>query len=193
MGAPLSFHALTIKHNGLVPRIISPTVISPAYDPAHPPTLTPLERTVDALWDTGATGSVITATTANALNLSPIGSVTMNTAGGTRLALTYLINMLLPNRVHLVGVQVSECPDNAGQFGAIIGMDIIARGDLAITNTNGHTWLSFRIPSVEAVDFVQQANRLTYAGVQRNAPCPCGKRRDNGQPVKFKHCHGTMA
>lgn len=35
----------------------------------------------------------------------------------------------------------------------IIGMDTITRGDLAITNKNGETWFSFRIPSQEHIEF----------------------------------------
>ena len=35
----------------------------------------------------------------------------------------------------------------------IIGMDTITRGDLAITNQNGETWFSFRIPSQEHIEF----------------------------------------
>jgi preprotein translocase subunit SecA len=29
-----------------------------------------------------------------------------------------------------------------------------------------------------------------YKGVGRNDPCPCGKKKEDGTPVKFKHCHG---
>lgn len=35
----------------------------------------------------------------------------------------------------------------------IIGMDTITRGDLAITNKDGETWFSFRIPSQEHIEF----------------------------------------
>ena len=35
----------------------------------------------------------------------------------------------------------------------IISMDTITRGDLAITNKDGETWFSFRIPSQEHIEF----------------------------------------
>jgi rRNA pseudouridine-1189 N-methylase Emg1 (Nep1/Mra1 family) len=35
----------------------------------------------------------------------------------------------------------------------IIGMGTITRGDLAITNKDGETWFSFRIPSQEHIEF----------------------------------------
>jgi hypothetical protein len=36
--------------------------------------------------------------------------------------------------VGIKGVLVSECPSIVGGVGALVGMDIIAKGDLAITN-----------------------------------------------------------
>jgi hypothetical protein len=77
-----------------------------------------------------------------------------------------------------------------GGFGAIIGMDIISRGDSAITNYNGKTWLTFRIPSLFGTDYVQEYNRSLKSAVPRNAACPCGATDAKGKPIKFKHCHG---
>jgi len=36
----------------------------------------------------------------------------------------------------------------------LIGMDIIGLGDFAVTNTNDKTTFSFRIPSVQEIDFI---------------------------------------
>ncbi len=38
----------------------------------------------------------------------------------------------------------------------LIGMDIIGLGDFAVTNLNGVTQFTFRLPSVESIDFVNQ-------------------------------------
>jgi predicted aspartyl protease len=105
-----------------------------------------------ALWDTGATGSVITAATAKELKLTAVGSATVNHVDGQSKTSTYLVNLFLPNRVAFPGVLVSECKDS--DFGVIIGMDIITQGDFAITNLDSKTWLSFRIPSTQAIDYV---------------------------------------
>ena len=46
-------------------------------------------------------------------------------------------------------------------------MDVITTGDLAITNHNGKTTFSFRVPSCEEIDFVaeiQEHNRLFAGG-----------------------------
>jgi|SRR5712671_6078069 len=101
-----------------------------------------------------------------------------------------MVNFVLPNNLTVYGLLVTESPNVVGGFGAIIGMDIISRGDVSITNYNGRTWLSFRVPSLFGIDYVQEHTRSLKAAVSRNAPCPCGKTDANGKPVKFKYCHG---
>lgn len=186
------FHAFTIKHNDLRARITTPIMVFPAFDP-NQSVSPPNGIEVSALWDTGATQSVITAATARDLDLPVVGQVTINHAGGSGLSPLYLVNFLLPNKVGFSGITVSECANIAGDFRAIIGMDIISRGDLAITNCHGKTVMSFRTPAIEMIDYVQDANRLNFIGVPRNAPCPCGKKDDRGKPLKFKHCHGKTS
>jgi hypothetical protein len=100
--------------------------------------------------------------------------------------------VFLPNSVTIGGVVVTECEETA-QFGFILGMEIICRGDFAITNYANQTWVSFRVPSMAGIDYVQQANEVQFFGVGRNDPCPCGKQDGNGKPVKFKKCHGAPA
>jgi len=186
-----NFSAFTIKHNGIANRIVTAIRLSKAFDPANPPTSTFAQYETTALWDTGATKSVVTEATARALGLTPVGTTLVNHAGGSSSHNTYLINFYLPNNVCVYGVLVSECPDIAGSFGAIIGMDIISQGDFSITNCNGQTWMTFRVPSIQPIDYVIEANKITFAGVGRNDPCPCGKKdANNGKPIKYKYCHG---
>jgi uncharacterized protein YecA (UPF0149 family) len=68
-------------------------------------------------------------------------------------------------------------------------MDIITLGDFAVTNFNGNTCMSFRVPSLHQIDYVEEANAFTTpmvsnTKVSRNELCPCGSGK------KFKHCHG---
>jgi hypothetical protein len=94
--------------------------------------------------------------------------------------------------VGVAGVLVSEFPQAIpGGFEAIIGMDVICLGDFSITNARGQTWMSFRMPPCEHIDYVADANRIRFSGTGRNAPCPCGKKDDSGKPVKYKRCHGV--
>jgi hypothetical protein len=68
-------------------------------------------------------------------------------------------------------------------------MDIISLGDFAITNVGGESCMSFRTPSLLTIDYVVEANKIAWARVGRNDPCPCGKKKADGSPVLFKHCH----
>jgi hypothetical protein len=155
------YRAFTIKFGGTSDRIVTPINLSFGFGPdeyqdGELPPLTP----VNALWDTGATKSVLTSATVKKLGLTPVGVTTINHAGGTSQSNTYLVNFYLPNRVIIPGVLVSECEDIAGNFGAIVGMDIIASGDLSITNMGGKTCMSFRIPSIALIDYVEEHNHL---------------------------------
>ena len=97
------------------------------------------------------------------------------------------MQLYLPNKVQIPGVLVSECSD-ANDFGVIIGMDIITQGDFSITNVDGKTIASFRLPSIETIDYVKVLQKLKYANIGRNDPCPCGKKDGAGKPIKFKNC-----
>jgi hypothetical protein len=42
------------------------------------------------------------------------------------------------------------------KYDVVIGMDVIGKGDLAMTNLNDRTTFSFRIPSAEVIDFSKE-------------------------------------
>lgn len=182
------FQAFTIGFQGTNTRIITDVDVFPGFDPSKQPQPIP-GRTVKALWDTGASGSVISHGVAADLQLVQTGTTIVQTAGGRQQSPTYLVNFGLPNRCGVAGIQATTIDDTHG-FGAIIGMDVICLGDFSITNVSGKTLMSFRTPSCEVVDYVRDANRMKYAGVARNAPCPCQKPGPDGRVPKFKHCCG---
>lgn len=78
----------------------------------------------------------------------------MQHANGEALVNTYLINLLLPNKIeiHTLTVVEGAIPD----VDALIGMDIISLCDFAITNKDGKTLFSFDIPSCREVDFTKE-------------------------------------
>jgi hypothetical protein len=185
------YHAFTQKYNGITNRIIIPVQVAAAFDPTNPPPNPKFLQTT-ALWDTGATQSVVTPTTAKTLGLVEVGKSLVHYGKGHSHASTYLVNFVLPNYVGVPGVLVSECDDPVNnQFGAIIGMDIITTGDLHVSNHNGQTWVTFRFPSVGTADFVADTKKLPEAAVSgkigRNEKCPCGSGK------KYKKCHGMIA
>lgn len=192
------FHACTITHNGRARRIIAKLKLTKAYDTAKPPNPLPPTHEAVALWDTGATNTFITRAIVEAMGLIPVGRTAIRHGGGEGEGDTFMVNIILPNNVRMQGIPVTECQQIVDDFEVIIGMDIIGLGDFAVTNVSGKTVMTFRIPSIETIDYVEEANQITaaderaqYVGVGRNDPCPCGKKDHQGRPLKFKHCHGT--
>ena len=142
-------------------------------------------RTVQAVWDTGATNSVIRAALAQEMNLPVVSYVEQSTANGKCTVPVYIVRLQLPNNVKFVvtvtGSNISDSID------MLIGMDVIGLGDFTVSNPNGKTTLSFVFPSLGEVDYVSivdTLNKTTTKNVGRNAPCPCGSAK------KYKNCHG---
>ena len=99
---------------------------------------------VKAIWDTGAYGSVISPKVAQELGLVPVGVKPIQTANGTYEAYAYVVDMMLPNKLVIRGVEVSE--SDLKVCDALIGMDIISLGDMKVTN-KPTTKFIFRIPA----------------------------------------------
>ena len=99
---------------------------------------------VKAIWDTGAYGSVISPRVAKELGLMPVGVKPIQTANGTYEAYAYVVDVMLPNKLVIRGVEVSET--DLKVCDALIGMDIISMGDMKITN-KPTTKFMFRIPA----------------------------------------------
>ena len=145
-------------------------------------------KEVEAIWDTGATSSVITESEAKELGLVPVNYTTMSTPNGERVVPCYYVDILLPNNAGFQKVLILEAlPCNCGM---LIGMDLIANGDFAISNYNGKTTFTFRCPSLMEFDFVQhtylEPEVKTGQSPGRNSQCPCGSGK------KFKQCHGKV-
>ena len=157
--------------------------IAPTFDPVGTQTEKPAAYVnFKAIWDTGATASVITQKIVDALHLVPTGMTQVHHAHGKTMAEVYLVNVGLPNRVAFSGVRVTK--GDLASCDVLIGMDIISQGDFAVSNHQGKTTFSFRIPSVEETDYVN-AKVSPYKAppkVGRNDPCPCGSGK------KYKKC-----
>ena len=63
----------------------------------------------------------------------------------------YLVHVGLPTGDIVTDVIVTEF--DSEDYDMVIGMDIISKGDFAITNKDEKTTFSFRVPSVEEIDF----------------------------------------
>lgn len=135
-----------------------------------------------ALWDTGATNSVITPKVVAELGLKPIGVSKNRHAGGISDVNIYLVDICLPNNIVIPGVRVSECADQAGRFDFIIGMDIISLGDFSITGQGERRMVSFCMPSALTIDYVNIANAMNAQLAQQNS----NKSNENHQAEETK-------
>jgi predicted aspartyl protease len=102
--------------------------------------------TAKALVDTGATNSCISQDFVRASGLLSFRKTTVHSAQGEFISSVYQVDIIFPNRLMIQKADVIEFNKNQ-DFDFIIGMDILRIGDCAITNANGITVFSFRVPS----------------------------------------------
>lgn len=149
----------------------------------------------NAIWDTGATSSMISNRLIPILNPPIVGAKTAHTANGKVETNTYSISIKLPNNVIYSDLIVGSGTISGADI--LIGMDIISNGDFAITTSNDKTLFSFQTPSTHSIDFrkdpqnqiielKEKAEQITKKPkVGRNDPCPCGS------GLKYKKCCGN--
>jgi hypothetical protein len=179
----IEVNALTRNYNGISRIITSPIIVQNTHTER-------LEQTF-GIWDTGATGSAITKELAQRLNLIPIGQTRVKGVHGLKEGINvYAVKITLNNQNVTFILPVTECEqlsdDDSSKF--LIGMDVISRGDFAITNFQGQTVMTFRVPSIQRMDFVAgiKGHKPIVADKipGRNDLCDCGSGK------KYKHCHG---
>jgi len=103
------------------------------------------------LWDTGATDTVISKTVVDGLGLKPIGRTCLEGVFGMEEAYIYKISICTETGMIFSDIE-AICAEKS-TYDLVIGMDIISRGDFAVTNKDGQTWFSFRYPSKEHFEF----------------------------------------
>lgn len=184
---PKDVHALSRRYGNVVRQIVSDVTITNLVTGESCKTF--------AIWDTGATGCVISEDVAAQLKLVPTGYKNVSGISGNRRSNEYFINITLNNEQISLNSSVTDCNalSNDGTIGMLIGMDIISMGDFSITNFDGKTTMTFRIPSLEDVDFcrdINEAKKYRAIRVQwlkhGNKKCPCG----SGKP--WEKCHGKI-
>ncbi len=170
------------------------TAINITVDTKINPNFSLSQNKFGAIWDTGATNTVICDRLAKKLKLTSIGMAKVSTAGGIVEVNRYVINIQLPNQLLIQNVIVTEGNlDEDTDF--LIGMDIIGLGDFSITNVDGKTTFSFRYPSCETIDYVREGRILHKKDLQKRlrqlekqikteGKCPCGSGK------RYRYCHG---
>ncbi len=114
--------------------------------------------TDQAQWDTGATGTCVSHRVINELKIMPDGYMIVNTPSGQSKMAIYYVDVILPNNVVMKNVRVMESEIGNQGIDILIGMDIIMCGDFSVSNHEGRTQFSFRIPSKKHTDYVMEWN-----------------------------------
>lgn len=148
--------AFTIKYNGLVNTLITDVFVVSAFDKSK-------TKSFKAIWDTGATHSVITPQVFQDLNLFAIDKTIVNGVNSRKEVCITMVHIGLPNKFLIPNHRVTVCDIAGGDM--LIGMDIIARGDFSICTGDGQTQFSFAMPPFEnKIDLVEKADKVN----QRN-------------------------
>ena len=143
--------AFSVKYKGIAKELISESeIINP---------LNNQRNKYKAIWDTGATNTVITPKVLKELSLTIVDIATIvGVNSEPKHAKVALFNLLLPNNVSIKGVRGSVCTIG-DDTDILIGMDIIKFGDFAISNGEGQTLFSFAIPPFDnKTDLLEKAN-----------------------------------
>lgn len=112
-------------------------------------------KVVRSLWDTGASVSLISARVAKVLGLVSIGKSGVSGYNeGIYVKDTYCVHVGLPTGDIVTNIMAMEF--DSDEYDVVIGMDVIGKGDLAVTNLNDRTTFTFRIPSEEVIDFSKE-------------------------------------
>lgn len=95
--------------------------------------------------DTGATSSMISESVAKELDLEPCGNISVSGVHGTENAHLYKVDLIFGGKYILPDHVVSGAGNDAG-FDLLIGMDIIAKGNLYLCAKDGKNYFTFSLP-----------------------------------------------
>ena len=126
----------TKKYNKVENRIIVDTTIS----------FFKSKITASTLIDTGATISCISKLVVRQLKLQPIGIDKVSTPSGTATLNKYLIDISFKKNMVFKNVFVLESEIGNQGIDLLVGMDILNKNDIMISNYDKHTQFSLRYP-----------------------------------------------
>ncbi len=156
MNGKVYHHAFRTEYPGITNVLVNDCQI--ALPSAVDPNRQKKFITFKAIWDTGATNTVITENVAKQVALNPTGMTETYGVHGKNIVHTYIIDILLPNNVCIPNIQVTE-GILFSEVDILIGMDIIQLGDFNISNSSGKTTFSYCLPPHKnRVDLLDKSN-----------------------------------
>ncbi len=155
--------------------------------------LTGVTQNITALWDTGAQITCISQSLVAKLGLMPDGSTNITGANNQPFpAKVFSVQLIMGNFI-IPYLRVAELPMQNTGHDVIVGMDVMPQSDLTITNYNGHTVLTFREPSLETVNYVEEIDLFNKCLKAHNAKVAHHIQQDKcecGSGKTFTNCHG---
>lgn len=103
---PIEVRCFTTRYKGKSNVLVNDVLVGRAHRPFELLKNAVWKRFL-AVWDTGATNTVITAKVAQDCGLKPTGMTQVYHAGGKTITHTYLVNILLPNGVEVCQLRVT--------------------------------------------------------------------------------------
>ena len=100
----------------------------------------------NTLIDTGATISCISKDVVKTLKLQPIGVDRGSTPSGTAIVNKYLIDISFKKNMIFKNIFVLESEIGNQGIDLLVGMDILNKNDIMISNYDNHTQFSLRYP-----------------------------------------------
>jgi hypothetical protein len=116
--------------------------------------------------DTGAMRSVVTPEIAKLLDQPYVDFVTVTGVNNVSKVPVIILSVILPNNISITSLKTAICDMRQG-IDMLIGMDIISRGDLALSNADDKTLFSFAIPPFhDKIDPVKKAANAAHPRTQ---------------------------
>jgi len=123
---------------------------------------------VNAIWDTGATSSVITPDVAKQLSLFPVDTANIAGVNSEGVAQVSLVHIGLPNNVLIPSRRVTIAKIGGGAD-MLIGMDIISLGDFILCNADHKTSFSFVMPPFpDKPDWIERSTKINQGDSSSN-------------------------
>ena len=141
--------AFTINYGQIVESVVTECIVS-NVDVGDNSKQSNGERIL-AIWDSGATSSIITRNIIDKLKLQPVGVCQVAGIHGTEYEYTYYVDLMVPGEMTFKTLEVTE--GDLEDVDVLIGMDVISQGDFCISNGNNETIVAFRSPAGEPIIF----------------------------------------
>lgn len=158
-------HAFTFRLTGTPNQILIGIKIAA---PSRPPDIAQAHEFV-ALWDTGATATLISDSVTAKCGHASTGKRTIQGVNSTDVVDEYVVDVHL-GPVCFPTISVGErriSPD----FDVLLGMDVIGQGDFAMTRQNGQTVVSFQTPHHQTIDFFRSLEMANLKKVPKGCVC----------------------